>query len=110
LRRRLSRDELPFDFHVGDEAFLSVNVLLDVMLTWYVPLFASILVVRTEQDIIILMKIIAVAGIVVSLAEVIEFTTNHKPYFEILPRSVLDAMLDANELANDIFNGIYFCT
>jgi hypothetical protein len=64
-------------FTSGEWLFFSVNVFFDVLLTWYAPLFASILVVRSEEDVIILMKIIAVTGIVVSLAGVIEFTTYH---------------------------------
>lgn len=87
--------------------------LIDCVLTWYVPLFACILIVRTEEDVILLLKIIAVAGIVDSLLGVIEFFLQRRYYFDIFPKSVLEAMLAANpalELmysTSDFRNGIY---
>lgn len=91
----------------------SFTGLVDSVLTWYVPLFACILIVRTEEDVILLLKIIAIAGIVDSLLGVIEFFLQRRYYFDIFPKSVLEAMLAANpalELmysTSDFRNGIY---
>lgn len=91
----------------------SFTALVDSFLTWYVPFLACILIVRTEKDVILLLKIIAVAGIVDSLLGVIEFFLQRRYYFDIFPKSVLEAMLAANpalELmysTSDFRNGVY---
>lgn len=91
----------------------SFSGLIDAVLTWYLPLFACILIVRTEKDVILLLKIIAIAGIVDSLLGVIEFFLQRLYYFDIFPQSVLEAMLASNPGLEIIYttpqfrNGIY---
>lgn len=91
----------------------SFSGLIDSILTWYLPLFACILIVRTEEDVILLLKIIAIAGIVDSFLGVIEFFLQRLYYFDIFPQSVLEAMLASNPALEAIYttpqfrNGIY---
>lgn len=91
----------------------SFSGLIDSVLTWYLPLFACILIVRDEKDVILLLKIIAIAGIVDALLGVIEFVLERSYYFDIFPKSVLEAMLASNPALEIIYttplfrNGIY---
>lgn len=91
----------------------SFSILTDNILTWYVPLFACILVVRTEEDVMFMLKLIAFAGIFDSTAGLIEFIIERRYYFDIFPQSVLEAMLSSNPALQIIYstsqfrNGVY---
>lgn len=91
----------------------SLTGLFDVFLTWYVPFFACIFVVRTEEDVILLMKIVVAACIFDSVLGVAEFFLQRRFYFDIFPKSVLDAMLSSNPALQTMYsapqfrNGIY---
>lgn len=92
---------------------ISMKALVDGVLNWYVPLFACILIVRSEEDIILLLKIIAIATIIDSFAGLIEFLLQRRYYFDIFPKSILNSMLSANPAltemyyANSFRNGFY---
>lgn len=92
---------------------VSMKGLVDGILNWYVPLFACILIVRTEEDVILLLKIIAIAAIIDSLAGLIEFLLQRRYYFDIFPKSILNSMLSGNPAlremyyANPFRNGLY---
>lgn len=74
----------------------SLKEFVDSLLNWYVPLFACIFIVRTEEDLILVLKIIAVATIVDSLAGSIEFLLQRRYYFDLFPKSILDSMMATN--------------
>lgn len=86
----------------------ALSGVLDTFLTWYVPLFACILVVRTEKDVILLLKIIAIAGIVDSLLGAIEFFLERRYFFDIFPKSMLESMLATNPALEVIYNTIWY--
>jgi len=91
----------------------SLSQLVDGLLNWYVPLFACILIIRREEDVILLFKTIAVAAIIISLAGVIELILERRYYFDIFPKSILDSMLATNPALAKMFynvtyrNGLY---
>jgi O-antigen ligase len=74
----------------------ALNGFVDSVLVWYVPLFACIFVVRTERDIILVLKIVAVAGIVDAALGGIEFILERRFYFDVFPQDMLDSMLASN--------------
>src|SRR5262249_23312242 len=51
---------------------------------------------RNHEDVLFLLKVIAVSTIAVSFAGLIEFITEHKYYFDIMPKGMLDSMLKNN--------------
>jgi O-antigen ligase len=75
---------------------VSLKVFSEIVLEWYVPLFVCILVVRTHKDIILLLKVLAICTIAISFAGLIEFLSEHKYYFDLIPKSMLDSMLKNN--------------
>ena len=99
--------------------FTSVNLAYslkefsDGFLNWYVPLFVGLLVVRTEADVVLLFKVIAIADIIDGIGGAIEFAMQHRVYFDLIPKSMLDLMLvDNPSLARMVYgisirNGYY---
>ena len=91
----------------------ALNGFVDSVLVWYVPLFACIFVVRTEKDILLLLKIIAAAGIVDATLGGIEFVLERRFYFDIFPESMLESMLASNPALEQMYtisnfrHGIY---
>lgn len=75
---------------------VSLNQFVDVILNWYVPIFACILIVRSEEDIILLLKIIAIAGIVVTLAGAAEFVLQRRYYLDMFPQAMVASIMDGN--------------
>jgi O-antigen ligase len=86
---------------------VSLNGLVDSLLTWYVPIFACILVVRTADDVIVLLKIMACALVWDTLLGVIEFFVQRRYYFDIFPQSVLQNMLASNPALEIIYNTVW---
>src|SRR5262249_43203008 len=80
---------------------------------WYVPMIACILVIQSEDDIVFLMKVIAVGTIIDSLLGVIEFVVQRRYYFDLMPKSMLDSMLANNPTLAAMYyvptfrNGLY---
>jgi len=62
------------------------------------------LVVRNHQDVVLLLKVIAVCTIAISFAGLIEFITEHKYYFDIMPKSMLDSLLKNNPALAIMYN------
>jgi O-antigen ligase len=74
----------------------SIKEFSDSLLAWYIPLFTSMLIVRSEEDVILLLKIIMVAGIIDALAGLLEFVLQRRYYFDVFPRSMLATMMAEN--------------
>jgi O-antigen ligase len=91
----------------------SVKEFSDALLNWYVPLFACILIIRSEEDVILVLKIIAVAVMIDAFAGVIEWVLQRRYYFDIFPRGMLDSMLANNPTLAAMYykptfrNGLY---
>jgi|SRR5579871_1163084 len=89
-------------------ASFSLKEFFDAMLNWYVPLFACMLIVRSEEDVVLLMKIIAIAVILDSAAGLAEFLLQRRYYFDIFPKSILESMMASNPIIIDIYNSSAF--
>ena len=82
----------------------ALNGFVDSILTWYVPLFACIFVVRTDEDIVLLLKIIGLAIIVDAGLGLIEFILERRYYFDVFPQDMLDNMLANNPALEQMYN------
>ena len=74
----------------------SSSMMVDIILTWYVPLFAVIFISKSEDDILLILKIIIFSAIFVAIVAVFEFITLRQFFFAILPKPVLTMILQAN--------------
>jgi hypothetical protein len=91
----------------------SLSQTADVILNWYIPLFACMLVMRSQDDITFLIKLICICSIAVGILGISEFITHHRYLFDVFPKSMLAKMMEDNPSiavmvnANPYRNGIY---
>lgn len=86
----------------------TISSFVDTLLNWYVPFCACLLLVRTDEDVIFLLKIIVIAAIANSAAGVLEFILQRRYYFDIFPKSVLEPMLATNPALSAMYNTTSF--
>jgi O-antigen ligase len=77
-------------------AATSISQFSEILLNWYIPFFACLLVVRSEFDAVFVLKFIAYLSIVVSVLGIGEFITHHRLVTVFLPQEVIDNMASAN--------------
>ena len=92
----------------------STSALVDAVLSWYVPFFAMIYIVRDHDDLVFLLKIICLCAILNTGAGVVEFFLKHNFFVQIFPTSMLDALIANNPTLSDLLpspqhfrNGLY---
>jgi O-antigen ligase len=96
----------------ADAPFGSVSPAVDSFLTWYVPFFALVYLVRDERDIERIFRIACWCAIFVTTAGLVEFFVQHNIFLYILPAPMLQALLAADPLYQvllkpSIRNGLY---
>ena len=74
----------------------SLSSLTDALLTWYVPLLAVIYVIRTEEDVVLALRIIGWSSIFIAVMAAVEFKTGRNLFVEVLPRSIVAAIAEGN--------------
>ena len=74
----------------------SVSQFVEAILSWYVPFFAMIYIVRNTDDVIWILKIVCLCAIFNTGAGVIEFFLRHRFFIEIFPKSMLATMIENN--------------
>ena len=95
------------------DAPTSVSQFTDIVLNWYIPLFACLLVIRSGEDIRMLLKMIVVCSIIVAIAGATEFVLERRYYFDIFPKNILAKMMADNPSiaaivnSNPYRNGLY---
>jgi O-antigen ligase len=92
---------------------LSITQFVEMLLNWYLPFFACLLVVGSERNLIVLYKTVAVLSLFVAALGVLDFITRHNWAVEIIPTPLLMKMIQDNPsvadivYANPIRNGSY---
>jgi O-Antigen ligase len=74
----------------------SLSVLVDVILSWYVPFFAMIYIVRDNDDVVFILKIICFSGIFITAASFLEFVRHRNVFVDIFPKGMLDHLIENN--------------
>jgi hypothetical protein len=74
----------------------SLSVLVDIILSWYVPFFAMIYIVRDNEDVIFILKIICFSGIFITAASFLEFVRHRNVFVDIFPKGMLDHLIENN--------------
>src|SRR5580698_6089783 len=72
----------------------STSILVDAVLSWYVPFFAMIYMARDKNDIVFLLKIICVCALFNTGAGVVEFFLKHRFFVDIFPKGMLATMIE----------------
>jgi O-Antigen ligase len=74
----------------------SVTALVDALLSWYVPFFAMIYIVRDNDDAILILKTICVCAIFITAAGFLEFRFQRNFFADIFPASTLAELIENN--------------
>jgi O-antigen ligase len=74
----------------------SVSALTEAVLAWYVPFFAMIYIVRDNDDVVWILKIICLCAIFNTGAGVIEFFLQRDLFIQIFPTSMLNELIANN--------------
>jgi len=74
----------------------SLSVLVDAILSWYVPFLAMIYIVRDNDDVVFILKIICLSAIFITAAGVLEFLRHRNIFLDILPKGLLNHLVDNN--------------
>lgn len=74
----------------------SLSVLVDAILSWYVPFLAMIYIVRDNDDVVFILKIICLSAIFITAAGVLEFLRHRNIFLDILPKGLLNHLVENN--------------
>jgi O-antigen ligase len=82
----------------ADVPFASISPAVDAFLTWYVPFFALVYLVRDEGDIERILKVVCWCAIFITVSGFVEFFFKYNIFLYILPPAMLQALLEHDPL------------
>src|SRR5580692_8898714 len=85
----------------------SMSALVDAILSWYVPFFAIVYMVRSKTDIILILKIICVCAIFISAEGLVEFRLQRNLFVQIFPSGMLAQLIGNNPQLSSLLPGIW---
>ena len=71
----------------------SLSVLVEASVAWYLPLLTVLYVVRTDYDILVLVRTLCWCGIVATLAGALSFVFHKNVFIAIMPGWLIDALV-----------------
>ena len=74
----------------------SMTGVINALLTWYVPLMAILYVVRSEDDVHTVIRLLAFCAIFISAAGAIEFALQKNVFVAIMPHQLVDQLASDN--------------
>jgi hypothetical protein len=80
----------------------------DAFFNWYIVLLTCLIVVRNEDDIILVLKLIVIAGMLVSLGGVVEFIFERRFFIDVIPKSILDQLISQNPVVAQMYYSSVF--
>ena len=83
----------------------SGSALVDALLSWYLPFFAMIYIVRDNDDVVFILKFICVCAIFITAAGFLEFHFQRDFFIDILPKGTLDALIENNPTLEGLLPG-----
>jgi O-antigen ligase len=78
------------------EPSVSASALVDALLSWYVPFFAMLYIVRDNDDVVFILKIICICAIFITAAGLLEFRFQRNFFVDIFPRGMLEQLIQNN--------------
>jgi O-antigen ligase len=92
----------------------SASALIEALLSWYVPFFAMIYIVRSNDDVVFILKVICVCAILIAVAGLMEFRLQRNFFADIFPSGTLAQLIENNPTLagllpgpNHFRNGLY---
>jgi hypothetical protein len=82
----------------------SLSGAVDASFNWFAPFFLTIYVFRDEDDIELILRVIAWCSIFVSLIGVADFIAQHRLAIDILPKFMVNALMENNPTFQTLVN------
>jgi hypothetical protein len=79
--------------------------LVEAILSWYVPFFAMIYIVRDDDDVVFILKIICVCALFNTIAGILEFFLNRNFFIDIFPGGMLEGLIQNNPTLQELLPG-----
>ena len=83
----------------------SGSALIEAVLSWYVPFFAMLYIVRDNDDVVFILKVICICAIFVTAAAFLEFHFQRNFFVDIFPRGTLEALAENNPTLGSLLPG-----
>ena len=74
----------------------SMTALVDALLSWYVPFFAMIYIVRDNDDAVFILKIICCCAVFITAMGLLEFFEHRNVFVDIFPHGMLQQLIENN--------------
>ena len=87
---------------------VSLEGFSNTLFNWYIVLLTCLIVVRNEDDIILVQKLIVIAGMLVSLGGVLEFIFERRFFIDVLPKSILDPLIAQNPVVERMYYSSFY--
>jgi O-Antigen ligase len=75
---------------------VSMSGLVEAILSWYVPFFAVLYIVKDNDDVVYILKIILFCAIFITVAGVVEFLRQRNVFVDIFPSRILQQLIVNN--------------
>src|ERR1700744_3170282 len=83
----------------------SVSGVTDLILSCYVPFFAMVYIVKDNDDIVFILKIICVCALLNTAVGMVEFFIQRNVFLQIFPTSMLNTLIENNPRLQDLLPG-----
>jgi hypothetical protein len=74
----------------------SLNAVVEIILEWYVPFAAFLYVMRKEEDVEVIIRILFWCALFVSIIGVLDFVFQRNLYLDLLPNSLVNSLMQYN--------------
>ena len=75
---------------------ISLTALVDCILSWYLPLFAALYVIKNKDGVIFALRIICFSALFNTALGILEFRAHRRFLIDVFPRSMLNALIENN--------------
>ena len=83
----------------------STTALVEALLSWYVPFFAMIYIVRDHDDAVFILKVICCCAVFITAFGIVEFFEHRNIFVDIFPHGMLMQLIDNNPSLSSLLPG-----
>ena len=83
----------------------SMTALVEALLSWYVPFFAMIYIIRDHDDAVLILKIICYCAVFITVMGLLEFFEHRNVFVDIFPHGMLMQLIDNNPTLSALLPG-----
>jgi O-Antigen ligase len=80
----------------SDSPPASLSAMVDAYLSWFVPFLVLLYVIKDEDDIYFILRVIAWCSLFVAVGGIVEFIAQRRIFIDIMPKFMVDALMENN--------------